>query len=576
MRRSILIVLVFGLAAAAAAQTTCTSHAQCEDGDPCTVDTCEANGRCSRVPLPEGTSCSDGNPCNGLEVCRNHRCRPGTNAPAGTACSTGNPCTTGDYCSNGVCRPGPARPDGARCGDTDDCNGRETCRAGVCVQGPPRPDGAPCGDGNPCNGDDRCVGQVCVPGPVRPEGWPCTDGNPCNGEERCQAGTCSGAGTPLPDGTLCPDANVCNGTEYCQRGACVPGRPLTCDDGNPCTSDSCDRTAGCRHTPRPAGAACDDGNPCNGRERCREGGTCGPGTPLADGTSCDDGNPCNGFEECRAAVCRAVVSVPDGFPCPDDSVCNGLERCEGGRCRPGTPLVCDDGNPCSADTCDPQRGCRFPLLPDGTPCGDDQNVCDGRDLCRAGVCAASPPPDCNDGNPATPDVCDPLVGCTEDAPAGGDRLTLSATPGGRLALGVRARIAFGPGGPAVGGEQDPVRHGGVLRLRSVAAGFDRRFPLPKGSWRYLGPASSARGVRFVARGRGAPVRRVIVRSDGGVRINGVSAELGPPLAADPSPVEVVLILGTRRHCMRFGGEVRFVAGESFRAAGAPAPAACPP
>ena len=564
------MVLVCGLATQATAQPVCTTDAQCEDGDPCTVDTCGPNRRCLRTELPDGTSCSDGDPCNGLEVCRNHRCRPGTNAPVGTPCSTGNPCTTGDYCSGGACKPGPARPDGARCGDADDCNGKETCRAGVCTPGTPRPDGAPCGDGNPCNGDDRCVSQVCVPGPIRPDGWPCSDGNACNGEETCRQGSCAATGTPLPDGTPCLDANVCNGSETCRRGECAPGTPLSCNDGNPCTSDSCDRVAGCRHVPRPAGTPCDDGNVCNGRERCDDRGICTPGTPAADGTSCSDGKVCNGFEECQGGACRVVITVPDDFPCPDDNVCNGLERCRGGVCTPGTPLACTDGNPCSADTCDPQRGCRFPLLPDGTPCSPDDNVCDGRDLCQSGVCGPTPPLNCDDANPATPDVCDPLAGCTEDAPAAGARLALSLTPGGRIALRLRGQDGLELAG------HDPVRDGGVLRLRSSAVGYDRRFPLPTSGWSYIGPATNPLGYRFRDRRRGAPVRRVLVKQGGIARVSAIGTELGPPLDRDPTPVEVVLILGKRRHCMRFGGQVHFVPGERFLAVAASAPATCPP
>jgi hypothetical protein len=45
----------------------------------------------------------------------------------------------------------------------------------------------------------------------------------------------------------CSDNNVCNGVETCVDGTCPPGTPLQCADADPCTTDSCDRRAGCQH-----------------------------------------------------------------------------------------------------------------------------------------------------------------------------------------------------------------------------------------------------------------------------------------------------------------------------------------
>ncbi len=82
-----------------------------------------------------------------------------------------------------------------------------------------------------------------------------------------------------------------------------------------------------------ASLACDDGNPCNGVETFVAGRGCVPGTPPPDGTSCGDGN-----------------------------ICNGEETCSGGACVVGAPLVCDDGDPCTQNLCDPTIGCRFPTV----------------------------------------------------------------------------------------------------------------------------------------------------------------------------------------------------------------------
>jgi hypothetical protein len=41
----------------------------------------------------------------------------------------------------------------------------------------------------------------------------------------------------------------------CAGGHCQSGTPTDCDDGNTCTTDSCDRATGCVHTDTTA--ACD-------------------------------------------------------------------------------------------------------------------------------------------------------------------------------------------------------------------------------------------------------------------------------------------------------------------------------
>src|SRR5207253_2854691 len=52
----------------------------------------------------------------------------------------------------------------------------------------------------------------------------------------------------------------CTAGEVCSGGTCQPGTPRNCNDGNPCTDDSCNPTTGCVHTNNTA--SCDDGNAC--------------------------------------------------------------------------------------------------------------------------------------------------------------------------------------------------------------------------------------------------------------------------------------------------------------------------
>jgi len=78
---------------------------------------------------------------------------------------------------------------------------------------------------------------------------------------------------------------------------------------------------------------------------------CG-GTPEKD---CDDGNPCT-LDTCEDGEC-VYEAAPSGTACPDANTCNGAETCDGnGVCGAGTPLVVDDGDNCTLDLCDPKTG----------------------------------------------------------------------------------------------------------------------------------------------------------------------------------------------------------------------------
>ena len=284
--------------------------ASCSDGKPCNgAETCLAGVCKPGAPALNGTSCGDAEPCNGIDTCQGGACVTGTVPAEGSPCSDGFACNGAEVCHAGVCTPGQRPPDGTSCSDGNPCNGAETCEAGICRGGTapdcddhndctvdscdkdvgckhvPRSNGTNCGDHDPCNGQETCQSGVCSPGTPPPAGTACDDGNSCNGIESCQNQKCT-AGTPLPDGQSCADANVCNGLETCLHGACVGGNPLQCSDGNPCTTDSCDPTTGCKFTTKPNGSSCDDGNACNGSEVC-QGNTCIPGTPLSCPATCD-------------------------------------------------------------------------------------------------------------------------------------------------------------------------------------------------------------------------------------------------------------------------------------------------
>jgi hypothetical protein len=114
--------------------------------------------------------------------------------------------------------------------------------------------------------------------------------------------------------------------------SCQPGPTNACDDGNPCTADSCnpnpppgDLVTGCVHVPIAEGGSCSDGDACNGGETCDANGICQPGTPI----TCNDLNPCTDDACVPATGC--VFTNDNTNTCTDNNVCT-VDSCSGGVC----------------------------------------------------------------------------------------------------------------------------------------------------------------------------------------------------------------------------------------------------
>ncbi len=343
-------------------------------------------------------------------------------------CSDLDACTTGDHCEGTVCVPtGPTNcDDHSVC--TDDscdpavgcindpspgqgCNDGFPCTLDLCdpVQGcvfPPAPAGTACNDFINCTNPDACDGAGTCTGPA----VNCDDNNPCTADS-CDEATGACVHTPVAAGVACSDGNACTSGDACDgAGACVPGTPVVCDDNNSCTTDSCNPTSGCVFAPTP-GAACSDDNACTSGDTCNAAGQC-VGTTV----NCNDGNACTA-DSCDPATGCVNTPTP-GASCSDGNACTTGDTCNAaGQCVGGAPLNCNDGNACTADSCDPAIGCVNAPTP-GASCSDG-NACTTGDTCSAaGQCVGGPPPNCDDNNPCTADSCDPATGCV-NAPTPG-------------------------------------------------------------------------------------------------------------------------------------------------------------
>jgi len=229
----------------------------------------------------------------------------------------------------------------------------------------------------------KCVYEVtCVDAP---------DAFGCAGVPPCGA---------IFSGAFCPNG-TCPGTMYRKFGA----------------TDCCVMLTfvGCMQTNAPPFP---DGGPCSGP--CLPKGSC---TNMCTGVcvrvSAAECTTLGGVYGGDCSFCPITPLPPvvcdDGNPCTDN-ICDPLTgMCSYPFSAAGTPCT-DDGNPCTEDVCDGNGNCLHNPLPDGTPCDGPADECIDHYVCIGGVCtpvfkiAGSPCTD--DGNPCTDDVCDGAGNCT--------------------------------------------------------------------------------------------------------------------------------------------------------------------
>jgi hypothetical protein len=129
-------------------------------------------------------------------------------------------------------------------------------------------------------------------------------------------------------GNPCDDHNACTAGDVCLNGVCTGGKPVTCDDGNVCTTNACNPTLGCSVAPNTL--SCSDGSDCTQGDVCSQGvciGTTSCACADADG---------DGYADCRGGCNPSGVTCGD---CDDTraavhpgatEVCNGRDdNCDG-------------------------------------------------------------------------------------------------------------------------------------------------------------------------------------------------------------------------------------------------------
>ncbi len=425
------------------------------DDTACVKNTCDPKkGSCAPTPVKDNAPCDDGSACTLGDHCAKGECASGTNL---CKCATDADCVNqddGDVCNgtlfcnktSGSCDLNPATV--VVCPSVDDttCN-KNLCqpKTGKCALSPVN-QGLGCDDGNPCTKSDSCLAGKCQPGTntcecekdadcakqeVEPKN-PCiaplycdTTGqkpkcapNPdkdikcsASSDTKCLKNLCNPktgqcAMTPVNDKQVCAPGTLCAAVQICQSGQCKTGAPLSCNDGNPCTADSCDDFKGCQHKQTNA-IQCDDGNKCTIEDLCVQG--------FCTGTTTD----CNDESPCTQDLCAPLIGCQHFAKpgsCSDDDACTYGDVCKDKVCLPGKAVDCDDGNVCTADSCDPAKGCV------GTPLQKvctDGDACTKGDKCVSGVCFPGAADDCDDDNPCTDDSCDSTKGCAHDVIADG-------------------------------------------------------------------------------------------------------------------------------------------------------------
>jgi len=396
----------------------CQSAADCDDNEVCTIDKCNAVTHLCLPPIPISGCChidadcaSDNDQCT-QEACVNNQCsHPPVICEDGNLCTIdtcdtllgcgsvpivcaddGNPCTD-DACVNGGC---PYDSIQGCCQTTADCDDNNGCTTDACIGSICQntvilnccSTAADCNDSSLCT-IDKCVAGACQNIPIPS----------CDDLDACTFDFCDPAAGCSHSPVNCDDFDACTADSCFSLSGCFSST-ITCDDSSLCTSDGCNSVTGCVFIPV---INCNDGNPCTNDTCNAQSGLCSYDTIQGCGNPCDT-MTCSDNSLCTADTCLNGQCAYTAIDCSDGDVCT-LDSCDRLSGCFYASLSCNDDNACTSDSCNPLSGCYF--IPVNISDGDSCTI-DGCDPLSGTFFV---PVDCNDSNACTDDFCDPLSGC---------------------------------------------------------------------------------------------------------------------------------------------------------------------
>ena len=361
----------------------------CHEDADCTGGVCLDYGDEGRFC---GLSCGAAAPCPPGFGCQAEQCRSLTSVCACTDEMLGRTTSCGITNTHGTC--GGVRECGANgltaCeGPTpanDLCDGKDNDCDGDT-------DTIPCDDGVICT-LDTCDGAAGCSYDIQSTA-PCNDGDSCTADE----GACDTAGVCVAEAFDCDDNNPCT-DDSCTPGlgcSSVSSGACTCESDEDCEppEDRCLGVSKCVTTEAQPWFHCE----------------VDPSTAVV----CEnppDATICLAVE-CEPATGDCIkLSQKEGEVCADPmSLCGLPSTCKGGECVAGAKKKCSDGNACTQDLCVADVGCLNPPIALNA-CTDDSICtldlgCDTKDGCKFFDLT----PDCDDGEECTADTCDAVVGC---------------------------------------------------------------------------------------------------------------------------------------------------------------------
>lgn len=159
------------------ASTCCSPEMPCDDGDPCTLDTC-LEGRCTSSPIPgccsSDVGCDDGDSCT-QETCTGDAATGGLclTTPVEGCCANARDCDDANPCTEDRCAGDGERGQCVNaplcCASDLGCDDGDPCTAGACVSGQCRYTNSCCESDLGCDDGLACTRDTCVAGACRHE-----------------------------------------------------------------------------------------------------------------------------------------------------------------------------------------------------------------------------------------------------------------------------------------------------------------------------------------------------------------------------------------------------------------------